>query len=159
MSTALLPLPDPQVLAEMHAQCFTLPRPWPATEIVAMLADPTVFLCRAGGRGFLIGRVVLDEAEVLTLAVDPCHRREGIGATLLRDYHEVAARRGAAKSFLEVAADNIPALALYGGAGYVARGRRLRYYTAPGIAPVDALILGKSLAPEGEGAQPAPERP
>lgn len=123
---------DPGALADLHGRCFTLPRPWSATEIAALLADPTVFLCHTERRGFLLGRVVLDEAEILTLAVDPAHRRAGLGATLLRDFHDQAIRRGALQSFLEVAADNVAALALYQGAGYTAQGRRPRYYSAPG---------------------------
>lgn len=144
--------PDPEALARLHAQSFTLPRPWSAAEIAALLADRAVFLCLAGAQGFLLGRVVLDEAEVLTLAVDPAHRRKGLGAALLADYHARARERGAAESFLEVAADNLPALELYCAAGYVQQGRRPRYYTAPGRAAVDALILRKMLADEGLGA-------
>lgn len=139
---------DPQALAGIHARSFTLPRPWTAAEIATLLGDPTVFLCEAAGRGFLLGRVVVDEAELLTLAVDPAHRRAGLGAALLRDYHAEATRRGAARSFLEVAADNIAALTLYESAGYTAQGRRPRYYSVPGQPPVDAVVLRKPLAPQ-----------
>ncbi len=151
--------PDPEGLARLHAHSFTLPRPWSADEIAALLADPTVFLCEAGALGFLLGRVVLDEAELLTLAVDPAHRREGLGAALLQDYHVKAKARGADQSFLEVAADNRPALGLYRAAGYVQQGRRPRYYTAPGMAPVDALVLRKILADEGLGTGDWPRSP
>ncbi len=138
---------DPGALADLHRRCFTLPRPWTRTEIAVLLDDPTVFLCQIGDSGFLLGRIVLDEAEVLTLAVDPGKRRAGLGARLMADYHAIAAGRGALRSFLEVAADNAGARSLYEGAGYSLQGRRPRYYSAPGRGSVDALILGKSLLP------------
>lgn len=135
---------DPMMLARLHARCFQRPRPWSEAEFTALLADPSVFLCE-NGQGFALGRSVLDEAELLTLAVDPDQRRKGAGTTLLRDYHHHAIERGARTAFLEVAADNDAAIALYLAAGYKAQGRRPGYYRAPGTAPVDALILQRRL--------------
>lgn len=131
-------------LADLHARCFTSPRPWSAEEFAALLADASVFLCHAP-QGFLLGRVAADEAELLTLAVAPEARRQGTGRRLLDDFHAECRRRGAVTAFLEVAADNLPAIALYAAAGWHESGRRRGYYRRPDAAPCDALILRRDL--------------
>jgi ribosomal-protein-alanine N-acetyltransferase len=133
--------PDPAALAALHAAAFRHPRPWTAAEFAAVLAGPGAFLLTDGG-GFLIGRAVADAAEILTLAVPAAARRRGTGRRLVAAFEAEARARGAVRAFLEVAADNAPALALYRGAGWQEAGRRRGYYT-PGI---DALLLAKVLA-------------
>lgn len=135
--------PAPAALAALHAACFTMPRPWEAGEIAALLADDHVFLCSAPA-AFLLGRVILDEAEVLTLAVHPDHRRQGHARSLLDQFHARARARGAARAFLEVAAGNAPARGLYAAAGYLPVGRRPGYYHGADGRD-DALILQRGL--------------
>jgi ribosomal-protein-alanine N-acetyltransferase len=135
----------PGEMAVLHAACFTVPRPWNATEFADLLASLHVFAaCRAGG--FALGRVIADEAELLTLAVEPGRRRLGLGRQLLSEVEETARRRRAGRLFLEVAEDNAAALALYRAAGLAETGRRRGYYRVPGGPAVDALILAKELA-------------
>lgn len=125
-------------LAAIHAEAFDAP--WPASAFAGLLDQPGVVL-EAGGDGFILIRVVADEAEILTLAVRPSARRAGLGVRLTR----VAAHRswsaGARRLFLEVAEDNVAALALYARMGFGLAGRRPRYYARPGRAPADALLL------------------
>ncbi|MFV0411262.1 MAG: GNAT family N-acetyltransferase [Paracoccus sp. (in: a-proteobacteria)] len=129
---------SPEDLAQIHAACFTRPRPWSAEEFAALLADSSNFLI-SRPQGFLIGRTILDEAELLTLAVAPEVRRRGSGAALLAAFETEAVRRGAKNAFLEVAHDNQPALCLYARSCWYEAGRRRGYY-GDGI---DALILRK----------------
>ncbi|MDZ4062926.1 MAG: GNAT family N-acetyltransferase, partial [Brevundimonas sp.] len=96
-------------------------------------------------QGFILIRSVADEAEILTLAVDPGARRQGLGARLVREGAAAAAARGAARLFLEVADDNPAALALYAGAGFTEAGRRPGYYARPDGGRQDALILALNL--------------
>jgi ribosomal-protein-alanine N-acetyltransferase len=148
----------PEAMAELHAVCFVHPRPWTAAAFAAVLAGPGVVLVErpggpappgprvgqarhAEGAGFLLGRVVADEAEILTLAVAPAARRRGLGAGLLAQFLIEAGERGAARVFLEVAEDNPAAMALYRGAGFAEAGRR-RGYAAPGV---DSLVLARDL--------------
>lgn len=141
----MTPALTPQDMAAIHAASFTLPPPWAAAEIAATLASPGAFVLRED-QGFLIGRVILDEAELLTLAVAPAARRHGIGARLLAAFHARARDLGALSAFLEVAAGNAPAQALYRGAGWAQAGRRARYYhSADGQQHDDALILRRAL--------------
>lgn len=134
----------PQALAQLHLRSFQTPRPWSETEIAQILADPKAFLlCESGG--FLIGRVVADEAEILTLAVDPDLRRQGIGARLVSAFLTTSVDRGAVTAFLEVSAENDAALALYAAVGFTATGRRRGYFRTPEGTPVDALVLSHNL--------------
>lgn len=141
----------PAALAALHVRCFTIPRPWTATEFEALLAEATVFAASAPA-GFALGRVAADEAELLTIAVAPEARRQGHGQRLMAAFLTLAAARGAASAFLEVAADNAAAIALYHAAGFAAVGRRRGYYRLADGSAVDALVMAKSLAAQPQGS-------
>ena len=134
---------SPEALAQLHAAAFAQDRPWTASEFASLLSGPGTLLL-GDGRAFLLGRVTLDEAEILTLATHPGHRRQGLAAALLERFEAEARARGAARAFLEVAEDNAPARALYEGRGYGEVGRRPGYYARTG-APVAALVLARPL--------------
>ncbi|MEZ5778587.1 MAG: ribosomal protein S18-alanine N-acetyltransferase [Paracoccaceae bacterium] len=134
---------DAETLAAIHAAGFTVPRPWSASEIAAVLTTKGAFLLAEPG-GFLIGRAIAGEAELLTLAVRPELRRRGMGARLLAGFLAEAARQDARRLFLEVAADNTAAITLYARHGFAETGRRRGYYAGRGGNPVDALIMARS---------------
>ena len=127
-------------MAALHAASFTMPRPWSAAEFRDLLTSPRVFALTAGPQGLLLGQVVVDEAELLTIAVHPGQQKKGLGRRLVQDFRTNAARRGAASAFLEVAATNAPALALYRACGFAETGRRRGYYHGPEGA-VDAVLM------------------
>ena len=131
-------------MAALHARAFTTPRPWSAPEFRAMLDDPSVLLL-VESDGFLLGRVVADEAEILTLAVDPDCRRQGTGFRLVTRFLDAARDRDAATAFLEVAVDNIAAVSLYERAGFTRQGRRKAYFRAPDGQTIDALVMACGL--------------
>lgn len=135
--------PDPAALARLHAQCFTTPRPWSEGEFADLLRDPACLLqTRMRGAellGFALLRQVLEEAELLTLAVIPSARRQGIAQDLL--LAGTARMPDADQCILEVARDNMAARALYARLGFVEAGCRPRYYRAPDGTTTDALIL------------------
>jgi [ribosomal protein S18]-alanine N-acetyltransferase len=122
------------VLAALHAQAFP-DEPWSAESFDTLLAQPGVvgFLDERGG--FLVLRLVLDEAEILTLGV--IRKRDGIATHLLKEAIERLRRRDIAILHLEVAAPNLPARALYEKAGFTQSGLRRRYYADAS----DALTL------------------
>lgn len=131
----------PQALATLHARCFdAAPRPWSADEFADLLESFGAFLLTQPG-GFLLGRVIADEAELLTLAVAPDHRRAGLGRTLTTAFAATSSERGARTAFLEVAAANDPARALYSRLGWHEAGRRRNYYGAG----IDAVVLRLAL--------------
>jgi ribosomal-protein-alanine N-acetyltransferase len=87
---------------------------------------------------------VAGEAELLTIAVDPAHRRQGLGRTLVEAFLAEARQRGAETAFLEVAEDNTAARTLYTAAGFTQTGRRKGYYRGAGRV-VDAILMGRTL--------------
>jgi ribosomal-protein-alanine N-acetyltransferase len=137
----------PEALATLHARAFRSPPPWSAAVFAGFLADPLAFLLVEGDAGFLLGRAVAGEAELLTLAVAPDARRRGLGRKLLARFLYQARLRGADRAFLEVAADNPAAIALYESAGFAKVGSRRAYYLTPDGQRVDALVLARDLAP------------
>jgi ribosomal-protein-alanine acetyltransferase len=96
--------------------------------------------------GFIVARITApDEREILNIAVDPAHRRRGIGESLLRDL--LAPATG--EVFLEVRKSNLSAQRLYRSVGFRDAGFRPNYYEDP---PEDALIMRAAL-PLTTGAQ------
>src|SRR5690606_27858368 len=115
--------------------------PWSAEQLALILAMPgclaLVAAGEAGLRAVLILRRAADEAEVLTLAVDPAWRRRGLASALLRQGLARLAAEGARTAFLEVGEDNAAALALYRRLGWRTAGRRKAYYRRG----ADALVM------------------
>ncbi|MFZ5670666.1 MAG: GNAT family N-acetyltransferase [Pseudomonadota bacterium] len=130
---------DAPLLAALHAGAFEAP--WSEDAFETLLAAFGVFGLIAGGVGFILCRTVADEAEILTLAVLPAHRRKGAAAALVEAAAALAAARGAQSLFLEVAADNAPALALYASRGFAEAGLRNGYYASG----ADALVMRRML--------------
>ena len=139
------------LLAAMHERCF---RPsggevWDEASIAGLLDTPGTFAVIAedretGPAGLLIGRNAGPEAEILTIGVLPETRRAGHGRILIEEAARLAVAGRASALFLEVAADNTAALALYEGCGFSSVGRRRNYYRRES-GPVDAVILRRSL--------------
>jgi ribosomal-protein-alanine N-acetyltransferase len=129
-------------LAGLHALAFSAP--WDAAAFEALLGQAGVLAIEVP-EGFILIRSVADEAEILTLAVDPAARRQGLGTRLVREGALASAARGATRLFLEVADDNHAALALYARAGFTEAGRRRGYYARPEGGRQDALILALNL--------------
>lgn len=137
----------PEALALLHARAFVTPAPWDAASFAGFLADPLAFLLIEGDAGFLLGRAVAGEAELLTIAVSPESRRRGLGRKLMARFLYQARLRGAERAFLEVAADNPAAIALYESSGFRKAGVRRGYYHAPDGRRIDALVLARDLPP------------
>jgi ribosomal-protein-alanine N-acetyltransferase len=93
--------------------------------------------------GFAVFRVAADEAELLTIAVDPDRRRMGVGRRLLAEGLAQVAERGACRVFLEVGEHNLAARRLYEGHGFAVVSERRGYYDGPD--PQTALICLRSL--------------
>lgn len=130
-------------LAALHASAFNAP--WDAATFETLLGQAGVHLTEVAD-GFILVRTVVDEAEILTLAVRPADRRRGIGAALVARGAANAAAQGATRLFLEVAEDNAAARALYERSGFAEAGRRPGYYARAEGSDQDALILALNLS-------------
>jgi len=138
------------VLSALYQTAFG--EAWASDQLAQLLAGTGVFaligLDAAGEpAGYALCRVAVDEAELLSIALLPDHRRRGGGRLLLDALIERCAAAGAATLFLEVAIDNAAALALYRRAGFREVGRRKGYYKV-GAAVIDALVMKRELAPD-----------
>lgn len=137
---------DADALAQVHAEAFEAP--WPARDILRFAEDPGGFALASetadGLAGFILCRVLAGEAEVLTLAVRPEHRRRGVARNLL-EAAAVLAGRTAGAMFLEVAEDNPAALALYAQAGFSRVGRRAGYYARTRAEAAAAIVMRRAL--------------
>ena len=111
-----------------------------ATSFVATLGGPSEVI------GFIIGQIAADEAEILSIGVDPTRQRHGVGALLLAGLARAVQRAEVRRLYLEVAADNAAALALYTRGGFTATGLRKGYYARLGGTAVDAVTMARPLA-------------
>lgn len=112
----------------------------------AMLCDEAAKLTDGGSNaaGFILARQAADEIELLLIAVDPKHRKKGIGSLLLERFLDVAGEREASKVFLEMRANN-PAISVYRAAGFEQIGRRANYYRTVTGETIDALTFGRKV--------------
>jgi len=138
-----------ELLAAIHAECF--PRYWNSSEFTDFFSVPgtqAVLAEVAGGKpaGMLVYRLQFEQADILTLAVLPAFRGQGVATQLLAHGLEAVQRYGAQKMFLEVEDGNAAALALYEKAGFSHLSRRKLYYRQKDGSFTDALVMTKKLA-------------
>lgn len=129
---------DASALAAIHAEAFDAP--WDEAALASLLSSPGVFALSEAD-GFILIRVVADEAEVLTVAVRPSARRQGLARKLLQEAMARAITLGVQTLFLEVAQSNEAAQALYSQAGFEKSGLRRAYYAKNDGTREDALVL------------------
>jgi ribosomal-protein-alanine N-acetyltransferase len=140
---------DAADLARLHARLFD--QPWDQPSLAGLLDHPAALALLAKSTddpavaGFIIAHVAADEAEVLSVGVAPEWQRRGVARLLFDELVSAAASRGAKQLYIDVAADNGPALALYSGLGFVEKGRRSGYYVHQAAPASDALLLTRAL--------------
>ena len=137
-------------LAAIHARAFPPDEVWDERAIALLTDSPDGIGWFDPRGGFCLARVAADESEILTLAVLPERRRQGIAARLLAAAMAAAAGRGARRMLLEVAESNQAARSLYAAAGFRPVGRRVGYYASG----EDALVLAALLALSPDGLPP-----
>jgi [ribosomal protein S18]-alanine N-acetyltransferase len=81
--------------------------------------------------GFMIARIIADEAEILNTAVDPAQRRKGIGTALLSAAISSTHAHNAKSIYLEVRESNSAAISFYRQHGFEKTAERREYYRGP----------------------------
>ena len=126
-------------VAELERQNFS--EPWPDIAVRGELTNKLALWLVAVEDGEVVGYVgsqtVLQEADMMNIAVADAHRRRGIARMLVE---ELIRQLDAYQLTLEVRASNTPAIALYEKMGFGQVGLRKNYYRKP---KEDALILRK----------------
>lgn len=137
-------LEDAADLARIHATGFD--EPWPETDFRDWLSRPLAFAVVAASErdavAFGLVSVSGDDAELLTIATLPAARGAGAGKSVLQALDAEAARRGLARWVLEVARNNLAAIALYRSQGFVEIAVRPKYYRQA-QGRVDALVMAR----------------
>lgn len=129
-------------VAELEKLCFSAP--WSENSIRYELTNPlSLWFVAVDGEkllGYIGSQTVMDEADMMNVAVDPAARRRGIALRLVQALVQALAAKQVRALTLEVRAGNEPAKALYEQLGFLQVGRRPNYYRNP---KEDALILRK----------------
>ena len=124
-------------IADLHGLCFS--DGWSGAEIAKLALQPTVTMLvtrpvgepKAGISGFNIIRQTRDEAEILSIGVDPKIRRSGLAVSLMREAILRLTGDGVKALFLEVDSGNVSAVNLYRKLGFQTVGARPGYYKNP----------------------------
>ena len=99
----------------------------------------------APAAGFALVRTMIDEQELLLLAIDPLWRRRGLGAKLLEQIIASAHQHGMVRMLLEMRAGN-SAENLYRAFSFEAVGKRTKYFRTPSGEMLDAITFSRSIA-------------
>jgi [ribosomal protein S18]-alanine N-acetyltransferase len=103
--------------------------------------------------GYILFRTMADEGEILSMAVHPRSRRQGIARSLLsRAFGDMRAAR-VNRVFLEVSAANRAARRFYLTTGFRLVGQRRGYYATKLNGGQDALVLCSPITPPGNSTQ------
>lgn len=131
-------------LAELEQRCFS--DPWSRESLAEELSNPlsVYYILEREGQvlGYIGTRMVLDECEIVNVAVRPEERRQHIASRLLDWLLEDAEKRGILHFYLEVRESNLPAQRCYQTKGFSVIGRRKQYYQLP---KEDALLMARDL--------------
>jgi [ribosomal protein S18]-alanine N-acetyltransferase len=147
-----LKIADPDHAAEisaLHMKLFN--PPWDEAGVLPLLTAPASvgFIARVGippvTAGFVIGQVAADMAEIISIGVAEDWQKRGMGRILFGAFVRAVTRAGAKRLFLDVAADNTAALALYQAMDCAEVGRRKGYYVRHEAPSVDAIVMSKPL--------------
>jgi len=129
-------------IAQLEKICFS--DPWSEKSVASELDNKLAFwLVAAEGdtvAGYIGSQTVIDETDMMNVAVHPDFRRKGIAEALVNGLVEHLKTMGSRCLTLEVRASNAAAIALYEKLGFAEIGRRKNYYRNP---REDALILRK----------------
>ncbi|HLI21539.1 MAG TPA: GNAT family N-acetyltransferase [Stellaceae bacterium] len=142
-------------LSELHATCFP-DDAWNSSALATVLAMPgadgrVVLAAEGAPLGLVLDQCLGADGEILTLGVAPAARRQGLARALLNDLIRRARAARVQRLLLEVAADNLAALALYRSFGFTRLGTRRHYYRRAQGPAVDAWRFVLELPPLRDG--------
>ena len=139
MSPAHIP-----TLAKLEKCCFSVP--WTEAGLSEELLNPVAVFLVAQRAGEILGYAgmhhLLDEGNIINVAVFPERRRKGVASSLLFSLVRYGIENGLARLTLEVRPSNLGAVALYESFGFEQVGRRRGFYSKP---PEDGLVMVKKL--------------
>lgn len=116
----------------MELEHGSIIHPWAREEFERLISDQNK-LCLVALSGnkivcYVGAETVLDECNIGNIVTDMAYRGEGFASILMNELLMLLRKRGIVKVFLEVESGNVPAIALYGKAGFTEYGKRRGYY-------------------------------
>ena len=131
-------------MADLHASAFSAQEAWTASALLDLVILPSssAFGLFDGGnlRALLLVQFADPELEILTIATAPDARRQGLANQLIAHAER---KFGPSKTMLDVAADNVGAIAFYNSLGFLEDARRKGYYNRLEGQRVDAILMSK----------------
>ena len=130
-------------VASIEEMSFSLP--WSLESLELMLTDQaSALVALEDGRvlGYVGMMCVLDEGQIINVAVHPDARRRGVGRRLMEAAQTYAKERGIVFLSLEVRESNIAARSLYSSLGWEEQGIRKGFYSHP---VENACVMTKSI--------------
>ncbi len=124
-------------LANLHQKCFPN-KPWSADDFRDLKNSGCEIIMSENG--FIVYRIAVDEAEIITIGVNPDFRHQGIASAMVGIIEKTLKNQGVKKIFLEVASNNTPARKLYENSGFIQVGLRPKYYDG-----MDAILMSKDI--------------
>ena len=132
-------------VSRIEAECFS--SPFKEKDLISYLSDTLWhFLVAVDENGTVLGHIslsiILDECQIVNVAVDPSYRRQGIGKNLVSGAISLGGSNGAKKFFLEVRKSNASAISLYNALGFLQVGVSKNHYSQP---REDAFLMNLEL--------------
>ncbi len=136
-----------RVISDLHERCFD--QQWGTAEIANLLRQSGVICIVAKETGkpqlephaFIMVRMAADEAEILSIGVDPAQRRNGLAIKLIEEVNRRLHAERVKSLFLEVDFANVPAVNLYQKLRFETVAERPAYYKTPGGDKSAALVM------------------
>jgi [ribosomal protein S18]-alanine N-acetyltransferase len=147
---------DAEILSSIHRDAF--PSYWNVDAFNDFFAvkDTFAFIASSCGEhsestgsfavGMMVYRLHGEDADIMTMAVKPAFRRQGIADQLLQKTLAHAASLGVRTILLDVEERNHPAISLYEKHGFTLIRRRKNYYRKKDGSFTDALVMSKKFA-------------
>ena len=119
---------------------------WSKDFFYSLLLEKNIFFISFNNplEGYLIGRKIIDEYEILSLATDIKKRRRGVGLGLMHKLLDMAKKEKIKRVILEVSKNNIAAINMYKKLGFKKVSIRKKYYRI-GVSFLDAYLMEKYL--------------
>lgn len=151
MEITLRPMREEDLEQVLEIESASFSRPWTKRHFLDELESPfghpfVAFVSDGTLAGYLCLKQLLDEAEILDVAVAAAMRGRGVGGRLVREAITLARERGAVVLSLEVREGNDAAISLYRRLGFHEVGRRKRYYDNG----EDAVLMDIHISEAGE---------
>ena len=135
---------SPFQLAELHKLCS--PGESYSEQSMRDFLNNDKYLIFSNKSSLAITHMFQEIAEIITLAVNPLHRKSGLGSKLLKEIIKIAKTRNCTKIFLEVSSQNFVAIRLYKNAGFKTIYVRKNYYTFANKTLSDAFVMALKIS-------------